>query len=115
MNFLLLASLGCSSHLHCLFGRYTATEVLTGENAYSCEKCKDKVKAERRLCFEVAPNVLQICLKRFVSVRAYNIHMPVLQQCWFMLVTCQHQISPSSIGLYAYMVFPKCCIEVLQG
>jgi ubiquitin C-terminal hydrolase len=48
--------------------RYTATEVLSGDNAYSCEQCKQKVTAERRLCFEVAPNVLQICLKRFVSV-----------------------------------------------
>ncbi len=49
--------------------RYTHTELLAGDNAYSCEKCKKDVEAERRLCFEVAPNTLQICLKRFVSVR----------------------------------------------
>ena len=48
--------------------RYTHTEVLAGDNAYSCEACARKVRAERRLCFEVAPNVLQICLKRFLSV-----------------------------------------------
>lgn len=48
--------------------RYTHTELLSGDNAYSCEKCKQNVEAERRLCFEVAPNTLQICLKRFVSV-----------------------------------------------
>ena len=52
--------------------RYTHTEVLAGDNAYSCEACARKVRAERRLCFEVAPNVLQICLKRFLSVR----HLP---------------------------------------
>ena len=51
--------------------RYTQTEVLAGDNAYSCDTCARKVRAERRLCFEVAPNVLQICLKRFLSVRRF--------------------------------------------
>lgn len=52
--------------------RYTQTELLSGDNAYSCEKCKQDVEAERRLCFEVAPNTLQICLKRFVSVSRFS-------------------------------------------
>ena len=43
--------------------------MLAGDNAYSCDACARKVRAERRLCLEVAPNVLQICLKRFLSVR----------------------------------------------
>ena len=57
-----------------LFGaglrRYTAVETLAGDNAYSCERCGQKVRAQRRLAFEVAPNALQLCLKRFLSVRA---------------------------------------------
>lgn len=50
--------------------RYTATEVLAGDNAYDCGRCAAKTSARRRLAFEVAPNTLQLCLKRFLSVRA---------------------------------------------
>ncbi len=55
--------------------RYTAVETLAGDNAYCCEACARKVRAQRRLAFEVAPNALQLCLKRFASVRTRAPHL----------------------------------------
>lgn len=40
-------------------------ERLDGENCYYCESCQLLVTAERRLCYELLPNILTIHLKRF--------------------------------------------------
>mmetsp|Transcript_17630 Transcript_17630/g.29624 ORF Transcript_17630/g.29624 Transcript_17630/m.29624 type:complete len:592 (-) Transcript_17630:172-1947(-) len=46
-------------------GRFTAVEVLDGQNKYLCSKCKHKVRAHKRFTIDKAPNVLTINLKRF--------------------------------------------------
>lgn len=46
-----------------LLEAYFSTEKLEGDNAYSCDDCNSKVPALKFNCIEVAPNVLQLCLK----------------------------------------------------
>ncbi|PNH09398.1 Ubiquitin carboxyl-terminal hydrolase 18, partial [Tetrabaena socialis] len=46
---------------------YFADEVLDSSNQYKCERCRQKVCATRRVRVEVAPNVLVLCLKRFIA------------------------------------------------
>ncbi|XVE95199.1 hypothetical protein REPUB_Repub02eG0075800 [Reevesia pubescens] len=45
--------------------RFTATEILDGENKYQCSRCKSYEKAKKKLTILDAPNVLTIALKRF--------------------------------------------------
>ena len=45
--------------------RFTAVEILAGENQYECAKCRTKVKASKRFWIEGAPNILTFHLKRF--------------------------------------------------
>ncbi|KAK6257078.1 hypothetical protein QUC31_000537 [Theobroma cacao] len=47
--------------------RFTATEILDGENKYQCSRCKSYEKAKKKLTILEAPNVLTIALKRFQS------------------------------------------------
>ncbi|OMO50719.1 Peptidase C19, ubiquitin carboxyl-terminal hydrolase 2, partial [Corchorus capsularis] len=47
--------------------RFTATEILDGENKYQCCRCKSYEKAKKKLTILEAPNVLTIALKRFQS------------------------------------------------
>lgn len=44
---------------------YTKWEILDGTNAYFCEACNTKVRAQKRICFGKLPNILIITLKRF--------------------------------------------------
>ena len=45
---------------------FTAAEVLDGgEKQYQCQRCKQKVRAKKRLTVHKAPHVLTIHLKRF--------------------------------------------------
>lgn len=44
---------------------FTATEDLKGDNAYECEACKTKVKAEKKTSFRLLPNYLMVVLNRF--------------------------------------------------
>ncbi|XP_066292221.1 ubiquitin carboxyl-terminal hydrolase 36-like [Branchiostoma lanceolatum] len=53
-----------SSVQQCL-ERYVRAEQMSDENAYSCEKCKRKCQAVKKLSIHRAPNVLTISLKRF--------------------------------------------------
>ncbi|KAF9603455.1 hypothetical protein IFM89_036248 [Coptis chinensis] len=48
-------------------GKFTATEVLDGENKYHCIRCKSYEKAKKKLTVLEAPNVLTIAFKRFQS------------------------------------------------
>ncbi|KAF5740157.1 Ubiquitin-specific protease 16 putative isoform 1 [Tripterygium wilfordii] len=47
--------------------RFTATEILDGDNKYQCSRCKSYEKAKKKLTILEAPNVLTIALKRFQS------------------------------------------------
>ena len=47
--------------------RFTAVEVLDGNNKYQCTKCKKKVRAFKRFTIDHAPHVLTIQFKRFSS------------------------------------------------
>ncbi|CAA7400929.1 unnamed protein product [Spirodela intermedia] len=47
--------------------RFTATEILDGDNQYECSRCKSYQKAKKRLKVLEAPNILTIALKRFQS------------------------------------------------
>eukprot|EP00878_Enallax_costatus_P006492 GHUV01006806.1.p1 GENE.GHUV01006806.1~~GHUV01006806.1.p1 ORF type:complete len:820 (+),score=282.32 GHUV01006806.1:139-2598(+) len=49
--------------------RHTADEVLDGENRYACDDCRQGCRATRSTRFEVAPNTLVLCLKRFGTGR----------------------------------------------
>ena len=40
-------------------------EVLDGENAYKCDKCKKKTRATKKYSIRTAPNILVVHLKRF--------------------------------------------------
>ena len=40
-------------------------EVLDGENAYKCDKCKKKTRATKKYSIRSAPNILVVHLKRF--------------------------------------------------
>lgn len=39
--------------------------ILSGENAYDCEKCNKKVRAEKRVSFKKLPEYLMVVLNRF--------------------------------------------------
>eukprot|EP00268_Persea_americana_P067798 TRINITY_DN936_c1_g1_i2.p1 TRINITY_DN936_c1_g1~~TRINITY_DN936_c1_g1_i2.p1 ORF type:complete len:465 (-),score=79.19 TRINITY_DN936_c1_g1_i2:111-1505(-) len=47
--------------------RFTATEILDGDNKYHCGRCKSYEKAKKKLTVSEAPNILTIALKRFQS------------------------------------------------
>ncbi|KAJ0984725.1 hypothetical protein J5N97_003081 [Dioscorea zingiberensis] len=47
--------------------RFTATEVLDGENKYHCTRCNSYERAKKKLTVSEAPNILTIALKRFQS------------------------------------------------
>lgn len=49
--------------------RFTASEMLTGRNRYSCPRCRCHRDAEKRLCIRRAPVVLTLHLKRFIAHR----------------------------------------------
>jgi len=50
--------------------RFTASEVLDGQNSYKCSKQNKMVKAVKRMTIEDAPNTLIIQLKRFEFSRS---------------------------------------------
>ena len=45
--------------------QFTAPEYLEGDNAYKCEKCNKRVRAQKRFTIEQLPRVLTFHLKRF--------------------------------------------------
>ena len=48
---------------------YMRQESLDGDNQYRCDRCSKNVDAVRSCRFEVLPNTLQICLKRFQVIQ----------------------------------------------
>lgn len=57
-------------HLYDCFDAYTATESMSGENKWFCEKCNEKSDADRRISWHMAPDVLVVLLKRFQFTHA---------------------------------------------
>ncbi|KAL0908636.1 hypothetical protein M5K25_023140 [Dendrobium thyrsiflorum] len=53
--------------LEIALARFTATEVMEGENKYKCGRCKSYEQAKKQLTILEAPNVLTIALKRYQS------------------------------------------------
>jgi len=51
--------------LYDCFDKFTETEILLGDNKYSCECCNNKVIAQKNMTFWNMPNRLIIHLKRF--------------------------------------------------
>ena len=54
-----------STSLYDCMDAYTASEFLSGDNRWNCDKCKQLSDAERRTSFWVTPDVLVVLLKRF--------------------------------------------------
>eukprot|EP00250_Pteridium_aquilinum_P017473 c23646_g1_i1 orf=62-1123(+) len=52
--------------------RFTAIEVLDGDNKYHCSKCKKKVRAHKQFTIDNAPHVLTVQFKRFSSSGGYG-------------------------------------------
>lgn len=52
-------------------------EVLDGDNRYACDSCRQRCRATRSTRFEVAPNTLVLCLKRFGTGRFGKINKVV--------------------------------------
>eukprot|EP01138_Halocafeteria_seosinensis_P011525 gb/GECG01011773.1/.p1 GENE.gb/GECG01011773.1/~~gb/GECG01011773.1/.p1 ORF type:complete len:749 (+),score=66.59 gb/GECG01011773.1/:1-2247(+) len=51
---------------------FFAAETLDGENSFECSKCKERVKAEKRIYFQALPDVLAVHLKRFHSYASFG-------------------------------------------
>lgn len=50
------------------FASYSATEILEGDNAYNCEKCKSKQKSSKRLAIFKYPQVLVSFQRCYVNI-----------------------------------------------
>lgn len=57
--------------------RFTASEILQGENKYYCSRCKSYEKAKKKLTVSQAPNILTIVLKRFKAGNFTKLNKPV--------------------------------------
>ena len=58
--------------------RFTAVELLDdGAKIYQCERCKQKVRAEKQMTVSKAPYVLTVHLKRFEAHRSEKIDKKV--------------------------------------
>uniref|UniRef100_A0A7M5XH66 ubiquitinyl hydrolase 1 n=1 Tax=Clytia hemisphaerica TaxID=252671 RepID=A0A7M5XH66_9CNID len=54
-----------SGNLEASLEQFVHTEVMEGENAYYCEKCRDRRTTVKRTCIKKLPGILVIQLKRF--------------------------------------------------
>ncbi|KMT08626.1 hypothetical protein BVRB_6g139030 [Beta vulgaris subsp. vulgaris] len=57
--------------------RFTASEMLEGDNKYYCNRCKSYEKAKKKLTVFQAPNILTIVLKRFQAGNFTKLKKPV--------------------------------------
>lgn len=46
---------------------FCATEILKGDNKYSCGHCKKRCEAKKSFSVEVSPRILIVHLKRFTN------------------------------------------------
>ncbi|KFM01386.1 Ubiquitin carboxyl-terminal hydrolase 36, partial [Aptenodytes forsteri] len=85
---------------------FAKSDMLGGENAYMCAKCKKKVPASKRFTIHRASNVLTVSLKRFANFGGGKITKDVgypelLNICPYM---SQNNRDPVMYGLYAVLV-----------
>lgn len=95
-------------------------ERLDGENCYYCERCQQLVTAERRLCYELLPNILTIHLKRFAMHSRSCIYFMQLFICSvFKIVCCIKHIVvlPSQLCMHNMkkLVLVKSRVALLVG
>ncbi|XP_045346889.1 ubiquitin carboxyl-terminal hydrolase 36 isoform X2 [Leopardus geoffroyi] len=85
---------------------FVKPDVLSGENAYMCAKCKKKVPASKRFTIHRTSNVLTLSLKRFANFSGGKITKDVGYPEFLNLRPYMSQSSgePVMYGLYAVLV-----------
>ncbi|KAM7386944.1 hypothetical protein PAMA_009529 [Pampus argenteus] len=85
---------------------FVKPDVLSGENAYMCAKCKKKVPATKRFTVHRASNVLTLSLKRFANFSGGKITKDVGYPEFLNIRPYMSQSSgdPVMYGLYAVLV-----------
>ncbi|XP_077184238.1 ubiquitin carboxyl-terminal hydrolase 36 isoform X3 [Paroedura picta] len=85
---------------------FVKADVLSGENAYMCAKCKKKVPATKRFTIHRASNVLTISLKRFANFSGGKITKDVGYPEFLNIRPYMSQSTgdPVMYGLYAVLV-----------
>ncbi|XP_060058839.1 ubiquitin carboxyl-terminal hydrolase 36 isoform X2 [Erinaceus europaeus] len=85
---------------------FVKPDVLSGENAYMCAKCKKKVPASKRFTIHRASNVLTLSLKRFANFSGGKITKDVGYPEFLNIRPYMSQSSgePIMYGLYAVLV-----------
>ncbi|XP_054833141.1 ubiquitin carboxyl-terminal hydrolase 36 [Eublepharis macularius] len=85
---------------------FVKADVLSGENAYMCAKCKKKVPATKRFTIHRASNVLTISLKRFANFSGGKITKDVGYPEFLNIRPYMSQSNgdPVMYGLYAVLV-----------
>ncbi|XP_062937388.1 ubiquitin carboxyl-terminal hydrolase 36 isoform X2 [Cynocephalus volans] len=85
---------------------FVKPDVLTGENAYMCAKCKKKVPASKRFTIHRTSNVLTLSLKRFANVSGGKITKDVGYPEFLNIRPYMSQSNgdPVMYGLYAVLV-----------
>ncbi|XP_074199927.1 ubiquitin carboxyl-terminal hydrolase 36 isoform X2 [Camelus bactrianus] len=85
---------------------FVKPDVLSGENAYMCAKCKKKVPASKRFTIHRASNVLTLSLKRFANFSGGKITKDVGYPEFLNIRPYMSQSNgePVTYGLYAVLV-----------
>ncbi|KAK2532144.1 hypothetical protein Q9966_008408 [Columba livia] len=85
---------------------FVKPDLLGGENAYLCDKCKKKVSATKRFTIHRAPRVLTLALKRFADFTGGKITKDVVYPELLNIRPYMSQTSgdPVMYGLYAVLV-----------
>ncbi|XP_058531701.1 ubiquitin carboxyl-terminal hydrolase 36 [Ochotona princeps] len=85
---------------------FVKPDVLSGENAYMCAKCKRKVPASKRFSIHRTSNVLTLSLKRFANFSGGKITKDVGYPEFLNIRPYMSQSSgePVTYGLYAVLV-----------
>ncbi|KAG8507479.1 Ubiquitin carboxyl-terminal hydrolase 36 [Galemys pyrenaicus] len=85
---------------------FVKPDVLSGENAYMCAKCKKKVPASKRFTIHRASSVLTLSLKRFANFSGGKITKDVGYPEFLNIRPYMSQSSgdPVTYGLYAVLV-----------
>uniref|UniRef100_A0A8C6QBA4 ubiquitinyl hydrolase 1 n=1 Tax=Nannospalax galili TaxID=1026970 RepID=A0A8C6QBA4_NANGA len=85
---------------------FVKSDVLSGENAYMCAKCKKKVPASKRFTIHRTSNVLTLSLKRFANFSGGKITKDVGYPEFLNIRPYMSQSNgdPVTYGLYAVLV-----------
>ncbi|XP_062447814.1 ubiquitin carboxyl-terminal hydrolase 36 [Rhea pennata] len=85
---------------------FVKSDMLSGENAYMCAKCKKKVPASKRFTIHRASNVLTLSLKRFANFSGGKITKDVGYPEFLNIrpYMSQNNGDPVMYGLYAVLV-----------